>query len=56
MSTTRADGRDVDEIRPVEISFDELDRADGSARFAFGMSPPPLFRFNHCKADAMRVL
>ena len=37
MSTTqRRDGRAVDGIRDISISFDKLARVDGSARFAFG--------------------
>lgn len=34
----RQDGRAQDEIREITIAFNELERADGSARFAFGMS------------------
>ena len=37
MSTTsRRDGRTVDGIRDIRISYDGLARVDGSARFAFG--------------------
>ena len=37
MSTTsRRDGRMVDGIRNIRISYDGLARVDGSARFAFG--------------------
>lgn len=35
-SIKRQDGRSEDEIREITIAFNELDRADGSARFAFG--------------------
>lgn len=34
----RPDGRTPAQIRPLHLSIGELDRADGSARFAFGMS------------------
>jgi exosome complex RNA-binding protein Rrp42 (RNase PH superfamily) len=37
-STKRQDGREVDEIREISIAFNQLDRADGSAKFAFGTS------------------
>lgn len=37
----RQDGRASTEIREITIAFNELDRADGSARFAFGTSVPP---------------
>ena len=33
---TRRDGRDYDDLRPVTIKYEGLDRVDGSARFAFG--------------------
>ncbi|ODN75237.1 hypothetical protein L202_06429 [Cryptococcus amylolentus CBS 6039] len=34
--STRPDGRSPSQLRPVHISINELDRADGSGRFAFG--------------------
>lgn len=34
----RPDGRTPAQLRPLHLSIGELDRADGSARFAFGMS------------------
>lgn len=37
-SIKRQDGRAVDEIREISIAFNQLDRADGSAKFAFGAS------------------
>jgi len=37
-SIKRQDGRAVDEIREISIAFNQLDRADGSAKFAFGTS------------------
>lgn len=39
-SIKRQDGRSDTEIREIEIAFNELERADGSARFAFGTSLP----------------
>lgn len=33
----RRDGRQNDELRPVTIKFEGLDRVDGSARFGFGV-------------------
>ena len=44
----RADGRPPNELRELEIVYDGLTRADGSARFAFGTSLfflPPFFSF-----------
>ncbi|GJE85432.1 exosome complex component Rrp41 [Phanerochaete sordida] len=35
---TRRDGRSNDELRPVTITYDGLDRVDGSARFGFGQT------------------
>ena len=40
-SIKRQDGRASTEIREITIALNELDRADGSARFAFGTSVPP---------------
>lgn len=35
-AASRRDGRTVDGIRNIRISYDGLARVDGSARFAFG--------------------
>ncbi|EKM58179.1 uncharacterized protein PHACADRAFT_88763 [Phanerochaete carnosa HHB-10118-sp] len=35
---TRHDGRDNDELRPVTIKYEGLDRVDGSAKFGFGQT------------------
>ncbi|KAI0338073.1 hypothetical protein BDW22DRAFT_1363464 [Trametopsis cervina] len=32
----RSDGRRSDEMRPIVVAYEKLDRVDGSARFAFG--------------------
>lgn len=37
-SIKRQDGRAADEFREISIAFNQLDRADGSAKFAFGTS------------------
>ncbi|KAI9511052.1 ribosomal protein S5 domain 2-type protein, partial [Russula earlei] len=36
MSLSRVDGRGSEDIRPLRIVYERLDRVDGSARFAFG--------------------
>ncbi|KDQ54217.1 hypothetical protein JAAARDRAFT_135749 [Jaapia argillacea MUCL 33604] len=36
MSAIRGDGRKPDELRPLTLVYEGLDRADGSARFGFG--------------------
>ncbi|KAH9991904.1 ribosomal protein S5 domain 2-type protein [Russula vinacea] len=36
MPFSRADGRGNDDIRPLRIVYERLDRVDGSARFGFG--------------------
>lgn len=33
----RPDGRKFDQLREVRITYEGLDRVDGSARFAFGV-------------------
>ena len=33
----RDDGRSVEELRPITLVYERLDRVDGSARFGFGM-------------------
>ncbi len=38
MPFSRADGRGNDDIRSLRISYERLDRVDGSARFGFGTS------------------
>lgn len=38
MPLSRADGRGNDDIRPLRIVYERLDRVDGSARFGFGTS------------------
>jgi exosome complex component RRP46 len=38
MPFSRADGRENDDIRPLRIVYERLDRVDGSARFGFGTS------------------
>ena len=38
-SSSRLDGRDVLELRPLSTTLGYLDRSDGSARFGFGESP-----------------
>ncbi|KAI0685733.1 ribosomal protein S5 domain 2-type protein [Cytidiella melzeri] len=34
----RADGRNADQLRPITIAYERLDRVDGSARFGFGQT------------------
>jgi exosome complex component RRP46 len=38
MPFSRVDGRENDDIRPLHIVYERLDRVDGSARFGFGTS------------------
>ena len=38
MSNIRADGRSATDLRPISIQLGQLARADGSARFSYGMS------------------
>ncbi|TFK46520.1 hypothetical protein OE88DRAFT_1687641 [Heliocybe sulcata] len=38
----RADGRTAEQLRKLSIVYEGLDRADGSARFAFGPTTPTL--------------
>lgn len=35
----RQDGRRSDQLRPLSIVYENLDRVDGSARFGFGTPP-----------------
>ncbi len=32
----RDDGRNPEELRPISVVYERLDRVDGSARFGFG--------------------
>ena len=36
-SSSRIDGRAASELRPISLTLGELDRVDGSGRFAFGV-------------------
>lgn len=46
MPLTRADGRGNDDIRPLRVVYERLDKVDGSARFAFGTSCEVLLKLS----------